>query len=122
MEIRSYRDLRVWQLAMDLVEHVYKLTDRFPQHEIYGLTSQLRRAAVSVPSNMAEGPARRHWKEYLRHLSIAQSSLAEVETQAEIAARLTCVSAQEMARFEEFTASLGRQLYALRNALVDREG
>jgi len=81
MEIKNYRDLRVWQSGMDLVVMVYELSDKFPAKEMYGLTSQIRRAAVSVPSNIAEGHTRESTKEYLHHLSIAQASLAEVETQ-----------------------------------------
>ena len=80
MEIKSYRDLRVWQAGMDLVVRVYRLTQGFPTHELYGLTSQMRRAAVSIPSNIAEGHTRESSKEYLHHLSIAQGSLAELET------------------------------------------
>jgi four helix bundle protein len=81
MEIKNYRDLRVWQSGMDLVVMVYDIIDQFPSKEIHGLTSQVRRAAVSVPSNIAEGHTRESTKEYLHHLSIAQASLAEVETQ-----------------------------------------
>jgi four helix bundle protein len=86
--IKSFRDLRVWQVGMKLVEQVYVLTRAFPKHELYGLASQMQRAAVSIPSNIAEGRTREHLKEYLQHLSIARSSLAELETQLEIATRL----------------------------------
>jgi four helix bundle protein len=71
MMVTSYRDLIVWQKAMDLVVAVYELTDKFPREEIFGLTFQLRKASVSVPSNIAEGQARRSTKEFLHHLSIA---------------------------------------------------
>ena len=118
MTIKSFRDLRVWQAGMDLVEHVYHLTHTFPTHEMYGLTSQIRRAAVSIPSNIAEGHTREHSKEYLHHLSMAQASLAELETQIEIATRLKYLSAEQLSHALEQTASLGRQLYALRNALT----
>src|SRR5207302_4582211 len=74
MAIKSFRDLRVWQVGMDLVEQVYLLTQSFPKHEIYGLASQMQRAAVSIPSNIAEGHAREHLKEYLHHLGIAHGS------------------------------------------------
>lgn len=84
MKLNSFRDLRVWQLSMELVEIIYRLTQNFPKYEIYGLTSQIQRAAVSVPSNIAEGHTREHTKEFLHHLSIAQASLAELETQLEI--------------------------------------
>src|SRR6185295_19174039 len=92
MAINSFRDLRVWQAGMDLVEKVYLLTQNFPKQEVYGLTSQMQRAAVSIPSNIAEGHTREHSKEYLHHLSMAQASLAELKTQLEIAARLKYLS------------------------------
>ena len=87
-EIRSHHDLKVWQLGMDVCERIYALTRDFPTDERFGLISQLRRAAISVPANIAEGNARSSTKEYLRHLSIAIGSLAEVETFLELAARL----------------------------------
>ena len=118
MPIKNFRDLRVWQAAMDLVEQIYRLTQAFPKHEIYGLTSQVQRAAVSVPSNIAEGHTREHIKEYLHHLSIAQASLAEIETQLEIAARLNYLLPEQLDEILRQVTSLGRQLYALRNALV----
>jgi four helix bundle protein len=118
MKIKSFRDLRVWQLATEIVELVYRLTRSFPRSEVYGLASQIQRAAVSVPSNIAEGHTREHTKEYLQHLSIAQASLAELETQLEIATRLKYVSAQDSLPIAERVGSLGRQLYALRNALL----
>jgi four helix bundle protein len=118
MNIKSFRGLRVWQAGMDLVEQVYRLTQTFPPQEMYGLTSQMRRAAVSIPSNIAEGHTREYSKEYLYHLSVAQASLAELETQFEIAARLKYLSAEQLSHALEQTASLGKQLYALRNALT----
>jgi four helix bundle protein len=120
MTISNFRDLRVWQAGMDLVEQVYHLTQDFPQIEIYGLTSQLRRCAVSIPSNIAEGHTRESNKEYLYHLSIAQGSLAELQTQLEIACRLGYLSNEQAALTLEHALSLTRQLYALRNALAKR--
>lgn len=102
---------------MYLVEAVYTLTQKFPKEEIYGLTSQVRRAVVSIPSNIAEGHTREHIKEYLHHLSMAQSSLAEVETQIELATRLTYLLPSQLEDLLREIHSLGRQLYALRNAL-----
>jgi four helix bundle protein len=78
---KSYKDLLIWQKAMSLAKFVYRLSARFPVDERYGLISQIRRAAVSVPSNIAEGQARHTTKEFLQFLSHAQGSLAEVETQ-----------------------------------------
>jgi four helix bundle protein len=120
MVVNSFRDLRVWQAGMDLVERVYRLTEAFPVQECYGLTSQMRRAAVSVPSNIAEGHTREHSKEYLHHLSMAQASLAELQTQIEIAGRLKYLSSEEVKQALEQAISLSKQLYALRNALTKR--
>lgn len=113
--IRSYKELRVWQGGMDVVEAVYRISASFPKSEMYGLTSQIRRAAVSVPSNIAEGHARSSTREYLNHVSIAQGSLAEIETQIEIARRLGYV--RDVNSFFERAARLGKQLYALRDSL-----
>lgn len=87
MHIRSYKELIVWQKAMDLAEDVQRVSQRFPKEELYGLTSQLRPAAVSVPSNIAEGQARQSKAEFLNFLSIANGSLADVETQLLLAQR-----------------------------------
>jgi four helix bundle protein len=110
MKINSFRDLRVWQLAMEVVELVYRLTRSFPRSEVYGLSSQIQRAAVSVPSKIAEGHTREHTKVYLQHLSIAQASLAELETQLEIAIRLKYASTQDSLPIADLVGSLGRQL------------
>ncbi len=91
MKAKTHKDLVVWQKAMDFVEEVYKLTEGMPSSELYGLTSQIRRAAVSVPSNIAEGAARNHDKEFLQFLYVALGSVAEVETQLLLAERLKFV-------------------------------
>lgn len=85
---QSYKDLIVWQKAIDLVVAIYKLTNLFPKEELYGLTSQIRRAAVSIPSNIAEGRHRGSKNDYLHFLRISYGSVAELETQLEIAKRL----------------------------------
>src|ERR1044072_4977079 len=118
MQIKSFRDLRVWQAGIDLVRNVYELTSHFPRSEVYGLASQMQRAAVSIPSNIAEGHARESTKEYLQHLSIAQASLAELETQLEIAKQLNYSSEEEATRLLEKINSLGRQRFALRTARI----
>ena len=87
-KVQQYRDLKAWQKAMDLVELVYEATRSWPKDEVYGLTNQVRRAVVSVPSNIAEGQGRNSPKEFMHHLSIARGSLLEVETQVLIAQRL----------------------------------
>lgn len=102
---------------MDLVEQIYRLTQAFPKHELYGLGSQMQRAAVSIPSNIAEGHTREHGKEYLHHLSMAQASLAELQTQIEIAARLDYCSVEQANVLLDNATRLSKQLYALRNAL-----
>ena len=119
MQIKSFRDLRVWQAGIELARLVYELTSRFPRSEIYGLASQMQRAAVSIPSNIAEGPACESTKEYLQYLSIAQVSLAELETQLEIANQTKYISPADTSIPLEKISSLGRQLFALSNALMN---
>ncbi|WP_217903397.1 four helix bundle protein [Flectobacillus sp. BAB-3569] len=87
-QIKSFRDLLVWQKSMNLVTDIYQLTRNFPQAEMFGLTSQLRRASISIPSNIAEGYGRNTSKGYLRYLQIALGSLYEIQTQLEIASNL----------------------------------
>ena len=116
MSVRSFRD--VWQMGMDLVDAAYTLTRTFPEQERYGLTSQIRRAAVSVPSNIAEGHTRQHRKGYTNYLSMARASLAELDTQLEITARLKYVTADAVAPVQQQIESLGKQLRALLNALA----
>jgi len=105
---------------MDVVETVYRVSAAFPKSELYGLTGQVRRAAVSVPSNIAEGHTRASTKEYLNHVSMAQASLAEVETQLEIASRLGYLTSTDLSAVLEQASVLGKQLYALRDALAKR--
>lgn len=114
---RNYRDLEVWQKAMDLVVHCYQIAARFPDTERYGLCSQLQRAAVSIPANIAEGQGRSHTKEFLNHLSIAYGSLMEVETHLQIADRLKYVTEITIAEHLNQTAENGRMLNGLANAL-----
>ncbi len=92
---KSYRDLLVWQKGMGIVLEVYRLTSRFPREEEYGLKAQMRRAAVSIPSNIAEGQARHQRKEFARFLRIAMGSVAELETQLELSTRLDLPSHDE---------------------------
>jgi four helix bundle protein len=90
-KVKTHKDLDAWSKAIELVEAVYSLTRAFPKTEMYGLTNQLRRAAVSVPSNIAEGAARRSTKEFIQFLHVALGSVSEVETQVIIAQRLDYV-------------------------------
>ena len=100
--IRHYRDLQVWQRSMKLVVVVYRLTEHFPKSEAYGLTNQIRRAAVSIPSNIAEGHARTN-REFGRFLRIARGSMAELETQLEIAMHLEYLPRKQ---FDEISTEL----------------
>ncbi len=118
MTISNFRELRVWQTAMELVVAVYDLTRSFPPEERYGLVNQMRRAAVSIPSNIAEGNARESSKEYFKHLSIAQGSLAELQTQLEIALRLGFTEGAVAQQCLDTSVSVARQLFALRNAIA----
>ena len=88
MDGKNFRDLRVWQLGMQLAEEVYQLSREFPRHEVYGLGSQIQRAAVSIPANIAEGHAIGSTKDFARFLGIAQGSLAELETHLMLAERM----------------------------------
>ena len=117
MTLKNYRDLRVWRTGMDLVEEVYRASRRFPKHEMYGLMGQMQHASVSIPSNIAEGYTRQHRKEYLQHLSMAQTSLAELDTQLEIAKRMAYLSSDEHASISKHVVSLSKQLYTLRRSL-----
>jgi four helix bundle protein len=113
----TYRDLDVWQSAIGLVEACYRSTAEFPRAELYGLTSQLRRAACSIPSNLAEGYCRRKTKPYANHVSIALGSHGELETCIEVATRLGYMSVDENASLMHKCDSVGRLLNGLFNAL-----
>lgn len=117
MAVQSYRQLIAWQRAMELVTQIYALTNSFPKEEVYGLTSQIRRAAVSVPSNIAEGQGRDSTKEFLHHLSIAYGSLMEVETQILIAESLNYLKSEEIRLALEKTAETGRIINGLSSSL-----
>lgn len=107
---QTYRDLTAWKSAMDLVTEIYKATEQFPKEEIYGLTSQLRRAAVSVPCNIAEGQGRLTRREFHQFLGYARGSLLEVETQVLIASNLKYLQENQVKRLRELSAEVGRSL------------
>ena len=118
MKVKNYQELIAWQKAMDLVEEIYKDSKSFPREELYGLTSQIRRAGVSIASNIAEGQGRRTTPDFLRHLSIAYGSLREVETQILIAGRLGYVAATTVERVMRGTGEVGRLLNGLMSSLT----
>jgi four helix bundle protein len=118
MKVKHYQELLVWQKAMDLVEEIYKTSRTFPREEIYGLTSQIRRAAVSVPSNVAEGQGRRTTADFLRHLSIAYGSLLELETQTLIATRLRYLQPGRSNDVLVMAGEVGRMLNGLMTSLA----
>lgn len=109
----SYRNLNVWKKSIDLVLLIYRLTKPFPRDEVYGLTAQLRRASVSVPSNIAEGQGRKANNDFRRFLHLAMGSLMEVETQVIIAAQLGYIDGAALARVENDTREIGRMLNGL---------
>ena len=115
---QSYSDLLVWQKSMQLVTDTYKITDRFPKNELFGLTSQLKRAIVSVPSNIAEGQGRNSTKEFIYHLSIAYGSLMEAETQIQIAANLYFIEQAAADKLLSQAAEVGRMLNGLSKSLM----
>jgi len=94
-EARTHKDLEVWKQAMDLVDAIYRITQRFPRDELYGLVTQMRRAAVSIPSNVAEGAARSGKKEFKQFLRVSLGSLAELETQVLISRKLNYMDREE---------------------------
>ena len=120
MEDQNFRSLKVWQLGMQIVEEVYELSRRFPKHEIYGLCSQIQRAAVSIPANIAEGHALGSSKEFARFLAIAQGSLAELETHLLLAERLGYASSAAIAAVVERCTQEARMLRSLRSKVKQR--
>ena len=113
MSIQSYRDLRVWQLAMDPAAASYKATARFPADERYGLTTQIRRAAASVPANIAEGYGRESKGAYIQQLRVAQGPLKELETHLILAARVGIANEPEMQPLTSKADDIGRMLRSL---------
>ena len=120
MAIESFRDLQVWQKARHLVHTIYLLSGDFPSDERFGLTQQIRRAVISIPSNIAEGHQRDSTKEYLRFLAIALGSLAEVQTQLCLACDLGFVNAERLHEVETDMTQLGRKLRTLQSTLKRR--
>jgi len=118
MTIRNYQDLLAWQKSMDLCEVVYKSTQTMPPDERFGLTSQLRRAAVSIPSNIAEGQGRGSDGQFLVHLRISYGSLRELETQVLLAKRLGFMSDEQSGMLLEQSSEVGRLLNGLMKSIA----
>ncbi len=118
---KNYADLIVWQKGVDFVDMVYRVSAQFPKEERYGLVSQIRRAAVSIPCNIAEGQGRRAAGDFRRFLSIACGSLREAETQIVIAERLHYLDADKRTNLMDAAAEIGRLLNGLINSLSKRD-
>ena len=112
-KIKSFKDLRIWQEGIKLVKDIYKVTKDFPKEEVYSLSAQMRRAAISVPSNIAEGFRRQYKKEFRQFLNISLGSLAELETQLVIAGELGYLKNGVYSSFEKQTNRLSGMIYTL---------
>ncbi len=115
--MRSHKDLEVWKNSIDLVTILYKITENFPHHEQFGLTGQVRRAAVSIPSNIAEGAARNHNKEFIQFLYIALGSSSEIETQLIIAEKLNYLNKEKLDVIDEKLRLISSQILGLIKSL-----
>ena len=113
MRLQSYKELIVWQKSMDLAVEVYRLTNLFPKHELYGITSQMRRAAISIPSNIAEGYGRKYTKEFNQFLSVAYGSCLELETQLILAERLSLALLSEFDKAQSLLIEVSKMLLSL---------
>lgn len=120
MSVNSYRDLKVWQLSMEIGYAVREMTLVFPKQEMFGLASQIQRAVVSIPANIAEGHERDSTKEYLRHLSIAQGSRAELETELMFARKSNYISQESLDRVLGQIDEVGRMITAIQKTLKRR--
>ena len=119
--IKSYRDLLVWQKSMDLATEIYKLVENLPSTEVYNLTSQMCRAAISVPSNIAEGQSRGSTKDFVRFLYISKGSISELETQIEICLRLNYLSIDQTQKSISLCIEIGKMLNSLINQLTTKD-
>ena len=118
--LKNYRDLKVWQKSYRLCLDLYRITKKFPKEEIYGLTSQIRRAAVSIPSNIAEGYGRKTTADYLRFLYIAYGSICELETQLLLSGDLNYVNKENLKALKDDTEEVERMLKALIKSLENK--
>ncbi|MDO8684673.1 MAG: four helix bundle protein [Armatimonadota bacterium] len=111
--IRNYKDLRVWGIGMELSVAIYKATESFPKAEMFGLVSQMRRAAISVPSNIAEGFSRQHKNEFIQFLYIAKGSASELDTHIDLSERLGFIDSQTTLSLQDQTNAIGMMLHGL---------
>lgn len=118
MKSSDFRELKVWQKAMDLTVEVYTIVKLLPQDENYALSSQMRRAAISIPSNIAEGQGRETMKEFIRFLSVARGSIRELSTQIEICERVQYLTEKNTERAKELIEEIDKMLNALSNSLI----
>lgn len=118
--MKSHKDLDVWQKSIALITKIYKITGEFPKEEIYGITSQIRRAAVSVASNIAEGAARNHHKEFIQFLSIALGSLAELETQFEVCKNINYLQTHTFEEIDKEIQDIRQMIIGLMRYLRDK--
>jgi four helix bundle protein len=116
--MRSYRNLKLWERATELALQVYAVTNPFPKDELYGLTSQIRRAAVSIPSNIAEGSERKSDKDFIRFLRVSHGSLAELETQLFIALKLNYLDEAAYMKLLPLCSEIGKMINGLSSSLV----
>ena len=121
MDIKSYRDLLVWQMALDLAALCYGLTRSFPKDELFGMTSQIRRASASIAANIAEGHGREHSGSFVQFLRIAQGSLKETETHLLLAARVALVGHKDIKPAMEKCEEIGKMLRSLIRAIQDKK-
>jgi four helix bundle protein len=121
MSVRNYRELKVWQAAMDMAERCYLATKGFPKDELFGMTSQIRRAAVSVPANIAEGQGRQSTKDFLNFLSIARGSLMELETHLILCQRVGLLKAQDVEALLNLADEISRMPLGLRRSLEEKD-
>jgi len=117
MKVKDYKDLKVWQKGIEIVDKVYAITEKFPKSELYGLTGQMRKASISIPSNIAEGFVRSHTKEYKQFLHVSLGSCAELDTQLIIANRRKYITKKELEEIAEDTNHESRMLVSLINKL-----
>ena len=118
--VSSYRDLAVWQKAMDLAEMIFSLTSKVPREQIYGMSAQMQRAANSVPSNIAEGHARDSTKEYLYYISVSLGSIAELETQLILCGRVKFLSEGEVKKALGLADEVGKMLRSIQRGLKEK--